>query len=219
MPQTNKLKRGRRKTSKPWYKRKYNALQLAQKAASGVMYLKGLVNAEKKFHDVSVNAAVSWNGSINHITAIAGGSGENQRNGNSIFARYVSLRGVVNSDPAAAVSTVRMLVIIDKDSDSGTPTFNEILGGAGTIFAPFANINDDNRRRFKVLTTKLMTFSNAGQQSIPFKAYIPLKHHVRWNSSTSTDIDKGHVYVVFVSTVATNTPSMVLQSRVAYYDN
>lgn len=219
MPQTNRLRRGRKVyKKKPWYKRKYNALQLAQKAVKGVWYLKGLVNSELKFHDYTASANFDFNGAMYNITSIAGGSGENQRNGNSIFVRYITLRGIIAANTSVAYNTCRMIVFIDKDSSGAVPTAADLLATTGTGYAPIAPLNDDNRKRYKVLTSKTMSLSPS-DYNLPFKSYIPIRHHVRYNSPTFNDYDKGQIYVLFISDQNTAVPLFTLYSRVAYHDN
>lgn len=219
MPQTNRLRRSR-KTSRrtPWYKKKYNAMQIASKALSGVNYIRGLVNSELKFHDVESSTTFSNSGAMINLTEIAGGSGDAQRNGNSIFVRYITLRGIMAANTNASYNTCRMIVFIDKDTSGTTPTASDVLATTTTGFVPIAPLNDTNRARYKVLTSKLVLLSPSDYNE-PFKSYMNIRHHVRYNSATATDTDKGQIYCLFVSDQDTLTPLYTLHSRVAYHDN
>lgn len=222
MPQTNQLRRAK----KPFGKPRRNYVQSAQKVASTAAralsiarHIYGVINAEKKFHDATVSSTFDYTGAVNCLSLVPGGSGESQRNGNSIFVKGLSIRGNSYMNTTAASVSLRIMVIQDLSPNPGTLTTADVLQTVGGSYAPFSPLNDDNRRRFKVLTTKLVVMNNTGQQALPLKTYIPLKTHCRWNSSTSTDLNKGHIYTLIISDEPTNPPGVQFYSRLYYYDN
>jgi len=202
---------------KKWWSNK----STAQKALTALRIANGLrmiVNAEKKFYDRSNNVELTNVGQVDLLTAIAQGSGESQRNGNSVLLKSVLVRGRITTD--APNATIRVMLIHDKSPDPGTVTLADILTGASDGYAPFNPMNDDNRRRFRVLGSKLMSI-NSNNTNMPFKFYVKLNHHARWNSSTSTDINVGHVYLVFANILSgvTYDTYAISTSRITYYDN
>lgn len=119
MPGYRKSYKVSRKPKKnlPWYKKRYNALELATKAAKGVWYLKGLVNAEKKFFDQStVSNTVTWNGLIIPLTNVTQGDTEQNRDGNSIFLRSIDFRMIAYLRGAATSDTLRVICFIDRNA-------------------------------------------------------------------------------------------------------
>lgn len=222
MPQTNKLRRGRKsKKSKSLMNTKFTLSGIAKQALSALSMAKhvaGIINAEKKFFDTEVASSYNYTGAVNCITEVPGGSGPNQRNGNSVFIKGVSIRGNMEINVSATHTVLRFIVLQDLSPNPGTLTTADVLQQVGTGYAPFSNISDVNRRRFKVLATKMVTLTTS-ESAVPLKTYIPLSTHSRWNSATATDFDKGHIYTLCVSNQPTNSPNLNYLSRVYYYDN
>jgi len=65
-----KRKGYRRRRRAPWYRRKYNALQLAAKAMKGVRYVKGLVNSEMFNTTQAASAAVTNTGTFVNLVQV-----------------------------------------------------------------------------------------------------------------------------------------------------
>lgn len=223
MPQTNKLRRGKRvKKVVPFADRKFSLNQVGKSAMSALSmakHLAGIINAEKKFHDAQVGASFDYTGAVNCLTEVPGGSGAGQRNGNSIFLKGVLIRGNMEINASVTNTVMRIIVFQDTSPNPGTVTTADVLEEVGTGYAPYSPMNNVNRRRYKVLSTKMVTLNSAGESGVPIKAYVPLTTHCRWNSSTSTDLDKGHIYTLIISNQPTLSPSAYLQTRVYYYDN
>lgn len=221
MPQTNSLRRGKKKKSTKFIDKKVSIRDMAKGVSSlwnQVLEIKGIINAEKKYFQTQAASSYDYNGSIQYLTLIPGGSAESQRNGNSCYVKGVSLRGYAVKHTSATDTVLRIMVCIDKSPNPTGLAASDVLNVTGSTYAPFSGINNDNKTRFKVLTTKLVTL-NSGETSSPFKAYLPLKHHCKWNSSTASDINKGHIFLLIISQEATNTPSVQYRSTVSYYDN
>lgn len=218
MPETNKF---RRKAKKEIVKvaKGMSAYDVAMKALKGLQFVRGIINAEKKFFDTSVASTYTYNGAVNCLTLVPGGSALSQRNGNSIFVRGLSIRGSILLDTGTSSCVVRMIVFQDLDSDPGTVNPTDVVQTIGTADAPYAPVENVNRRRFKILTTKMVTLSSSGDIMLPFKTWIPLKTHCRWNTSTASDINKGHIYTLILSDRTTFPPTIRYVSRVHYYDN
>lgn len=223
MPQTNTLRRkGKKKKSTKFIDKKVSIRDMAKGVSSlwnQVLEIKGIINAEKKFFDTTVGATYDYNGAVNCLTLIPGGSAMQQRNGNSVFLKGISLRGSVLLDSLSAATAIRILIFQDLDCDPGTVTAGNVLETLGSVNAPYAPIDNVNRRRFKIYTTKMITLSTGGDSLYPLKMWLPLKTHCRWNSSTGSDINKGHIYTLIVSDRATYMPTVRYVARAHYYDN
>lgn len=211
----------RRRKSVPWYNKKYTPLQLAQKAISGVRYLKGLVNSEKFKHDMTSSSTITRTGTMLHLTNIAQGDGDGQRTGNSIFVRNVGIRfSILYNTSGASAQRVRMMLVIDSQQVGDTlPSVSDVLDVAGTASAPLSFLNDQTVGRFKVLKSRMYTVY-ADKNNIVSQWNINLRHHVRYNGAAATDIQKGGIYLLMVSSEDnTNPPAVERNIRVAYHDN
>lgn len=211
----------RRRRNVPWYNKKYTPLQLAQKAISGVRYLSGLVNSEKFKHDMTSSSTITRTGTMLHLTNIAQGDGDGQRTGNSIFVRNVGIRfSILYNTSGASAQRVRMMLVIDSQQVGDTlPSVSDVLDVAGTASAPLSFLNDQTVGRFKVLKSRMYTVY-ADKNNIVSQWNINLRHHVRYNGATATDIQKGGIYLLMVSSEDnTNPPAVERNIRVAYHDN
>lgn len=210
----------RRRAAVPWYKRKYNAMQLAAKAAKGVWYLKGLVNSEKFKHDISTSGVVADSGGLSGLVSISQGDGDGQRTGNSIFVRNISIKGSVDYNPASAtIQKVRVMLIIDKQQvGDSPPSPSDVLDTTASVNAPFSMLNDQTVGRFTVLKSRMYMLSSE-RPSVPINWNLNMRHHVRYNGSASSDIQKGGIYLLYISNVSATYPTFYRFVRVSYHDN
>ena len=221
MPPRYRKKNYRKKT--PWYNKKYNALQIAGKALSGVKYLKGLVNSEM-LHVNQVNAAgIDYNGTIYHLTNIGQDDTASGRTGNSLLLKSVFLRVKFEKDASATSSScIKMMIIQDKQQVSDTtPAISDILESSGNIYSPLSPLKIGSSGRYKILYSKQFTLDvTGGWTSKVIEKYIPMYLHVRYNGTAGTDIQKNGIYVIFISDkVTTLLPTQTMYSRLGYHDN
>lgn len=215
MPYKRKFykKRGRKR---PWYKKKYSAMDAGRYALSQIWKLKGLVNVEKKKLDtISTGSAISNSGTIVHLSAIAQGDGDNNRSGNSVYARSLNLKGTLSMHGSASNTFVRMSLVMDTQQIADTsPSFTDIYENSDIN----SHLNNTTVGRFKVLCSRTYNLSVTNTNKI---LYInkAMRHHIRYNGSASTDQQKGALYLVFVSNEATNTPNVNYEARLTYIDN
>lgn len=220
MPYRKGYKRTFRKKSygkKSWYNQSYTPKQLAMSAWRGVKYLKGLVNSEKyKFDATFSAAAVPDSGLVTHLTAIAQGDGVTARTGNSIFVRSVNVHGALTYNVAGAISqNVRVAIIIDTQQiGDTTPGLLDVYSATG----PYGHINAATAGRFKIIWSKLYIL-DTNNPSLKVDFNLPMQHHVRFNGTLATDIQKGGIYIVASSTAASNYPTFSGEARVSYHDN
>lgn len=220
---SNTVKNAKRKYKKKgtsWYNKKYSAFQLAERAVKEIHYLKGLINSEKKFNTLAVTGTVPFTGTVAHLSIISQGAANDQRNGLSVLCRSIYIRGSVENQHTTATSS-RFIVFIDKnDSDGTIPSNINLLlqaSSVGTTQAPNSMLNRDNLGRFKILSSKMINTSPT-DLARNFKFFIPLRHHIRWDTAGSTS--KGHIYFAIVSNQsAPNAPVITYTTRISYYDN
>lgn len=200
----------------PWYRRKYNAVQLAGKALSGVRYLKGLVNSEmlKVPYNATINPTNT--GSVVHLTAIAQGDDDASRTGNSIFVRRIYGRFIYAHNTAAVNIFNRVVLFIDTQQVGDTPPTAAQLLESGLAIS---NLNTDTVGRFRILRNWFFTTDGVTKSTPVFNVDVNLRHHVRYNGTTTADIQKGGIYMLFISNQTTNTPACTYNVQLDYHDN
>lgn len=203
-----------------WASAGAKAGSLAKIAWRGVQKLRGLVNSEMYKLDQTLTAQNIDQGTpiVQHITAVAQGDGDGQRTGNSILARSFNFKGLVyRSSAGDANQMVRVSVIQDTQQvGDTTPLCNNIYEGTN----PYNHLNSDSVGRYKVLYTKSFILDTVKNLSQILDINVPMMHHVRYNGTASTDIQKGGLYFVFTSTQGTsNFPAVTGEMRLSYHDN
>lgn len=217
--QSRTSRRTRRRKS-PWYSKKYSALQLAFKAARGVRYLRGLVNSEMLHKDTTFSAAaITAAGSNTHLTAVAQGDDISGRTGNSFLLRSLSYRYKIIINPSVTANTTVTVMLVQDTQQVGdtTPAVTDVLQSANT----FSLLNASSAGRFKILSRKsiILTPATGGRPAVEMKGFHKLYSHIRFNGTGTADIQKNGLYVLFISSEATNTPTVDGTFRIGYHDN
>ena len=198
----------------PW---RYRIADYAMKAYRGVRYIKGLVNSEKHHHDVALGSSdPTTSGSSHNITAIAVGDTISTRTGNSILMKSIAWRYCLEINASATRTQVRILIVKDLQQGADTnPTMAQVLENV----AVDSLLNIASLGRFTILKDETILLDNVNRSQVFRKGYYPMSHHVRYNGTASTDIQKGGIYVMYMSNEATNFPTLDAEYRVSFYDN
>lgn len=213
----------RRRVARP--QRRYNTLGavrfLARKAARGVRYIRGLVNSEMFKRDIAETGAdVSTSTYITHFTAVAQGDGDGQRTGNSIFVRNTNCKGVLRWNASAAYvgCTVRIALVMDTQQIGDTsPGWTDVYEAV----TPWSHLNSDTVGRFTILASKTFHLNASTNSNAPFFFNKPMRHHVRYNGTASTDVQRGGIYLMAISDIAAASapPQILYENRLSYHDN
>lgn len=157
---------------------------------------------------------------MSNLVALNQGDGDGQRTGNSIFVRTISMKGSVEwNNTQSLPQRLRMMLIIDKQQIGDTiPDPSDVLDTTGTAFAPYSMLNDTTVGRFTILKSRLYNISSE-RPVVNFNWNLNLRHHVRYNGTTSSDIQRGGIYLLLISDAATNGPTVFRCIRVSYHDN
>lgn len=203
-----------------WYDKKYSAQQLAVKAWKATKYLKGLVNSEMLHVDTSFSGTTIPNtGTVTHLTAISQGDTAAGRTGNSLLLRSLTYRARFEINSAVTSNTaITMIVFMDKQQVSDTaPAPGDILTGLST--ESLLSLNTGGRFRIMMRKSYVLTPASGGRPAIEIAKYFNIQKHVRYNGTASTDIQKNGLYVLLISSEATNVPSITGNFRIGYHDN
>ncbi|UOF81473.1 capsid protein [Circoviridae sp.] len=215
MPFKRKFRKyGKRRSGRPWYKRKYSAMQIASKALSAARYLRKLINVEYKYHDVQYTTAPSNTAVVQLLSSIAGGSDVNTRGGNSVKAVSLTMRGDCTMNASATVTAIRYIVFIWNDNTS--PINTDILDADTTV----SNRNMEKTDKIRVLIDKVIYLDNYSKRAMQIRPKVfKLGHHMRWSSSTNTAVESGSIWIYVVCNEGTNTPTNTLNFRLRFIDN
>lgn len=217
MPYLRKRRQTAKKPKKAyWYDRKYSAKDLAIKALRNVNNIRGLVNSEMLKLDVGASTTPTnvTSQSLILLNGVAQGDGDTQRTGNSIYARALNANMFFEKHSSATFTYIRVMVVQDNQQISDTtPTVADVLESDYASHLAKTTVG-----RFTVLMSKIITLnSNLPSRSAKFN--YAMRHHIRFNGSASSDVQKGAIYLLLISSEATNTPTVRYNYRLSFHDN
>lgn len=192
-------------------------LKTGMSLAKQVWKLKGLVNSELyKLDSTSAFSATNAGTQIQPLVGIGQGDGDGQRTGNSVFVRSFNSKSYVTWNPAGdPVQSVMVALVMDSQQIGDTaPGWTDVFTSASIN----SHLNPVTVGRFKVLYRQLIHLDvNRPRVNVPINK--PMRHHVRFNGSAGTDIQKGGLYLMWISTTAANHPTVTTDHRICYHDN
>lgn len=211
------ISRGR----KAFYKKYKSYRSMAYTAYKGVRMLKGLVNVERKFADTQVVGNIVDTGSITLLNPVSAGNDANQRSGNSILGKYLTIRMTATCEPTATTTYLRVIILMDLNGQGVAPTLASILQDITIGDGINSAKNIDNTDRFWILKDKVIPLDIADSRTAVRKWYIPLNTHLKYSGTNATDVDTNAIYAVMLSDQGTGTyePYVNFYCRLAFYDN
>lgn len=197
-----------------------SAFSMAKRALSLGTMLKGLVNSEKKYHDVTQTPeTISYNGDVTLLSGMAAGDDVGNRQGNSVLARSLYFRADITGNTQNTSNVTRCIIFIDKMNQGTAPTASDILSVVGASNAVNSPLNVDHITRYSILLDKAWTTSVNGTQRHTFKKYINLYKHLKYTGTAATDVYQNAIYVLWITDVVSNDPQVTWYSRLGYMDN
>jgi len=208
----------------------------------------GYVGIEKKFYDTSYSGAVvaptdATGGEADPATVLtlsapAQGDGEQNRDGKKIVAKYVEIKGVVQTAPVAnqtvppITPVVFIAVVLDTQTNAAQLNSEDVFKNQnGSAFlAPMPLRDLEYGVRFKILkqlrivaepfTVYDGTNLEVGGVHTPFECYIPLKDLVINFNSTATagvaSVLDNSIHVIAYTNDTTTTPTLRYQARLRF---
>lgn len=182
-----------------------------------VNFLKGVINSELKRYDENVNSLIDSSGVITALSDMGTGDTINVRDGWSILAKYDTAKFTFVMNASATTTLVRLILFVDTQNNGVLPTVADVLGSADVS----SLINPKNTQRFTVLYDRRYSMSINANRSIIAKAYKKLDFHIRYTADASgvASQSKNGIFLLAISSEATNTPTLDFHNRIAYYDN
>lgn len=182
---------------------------------------------ERKF--VDLNDAVyelSTSGVTTLIPVIPQGAGESQRIGREVQLASVQIHGYCSAKTTTVTSRGRIMLVWDKQPNAALAAVTDIL----TANSSQALLNDQNKKRFRVLLNEFFVFSgnittpSTGMEIYPFQRFVKLRKRMITYGTVGTgvigDIKTGALLLLTTGDIATGTGSAQLQAtfRVRFYD-
>lgn len=239
---TAHLRSRRKQRYESWKKGMNTYGKVAMTALRVAKEVKGLVNVEIKWLDtIATSTAVNTTPAINSLTAIAQGVTENQRIGESVKAKNLSLRLNLkwNGTSADAKYAQRARILLVRDLQQGAVTSAPIIGN---ILQNTANaqqlmqsyINKDQGKRWNILFDKIFVQDNeVGGITIDYyykfakdtrqidRVSRKCDPHIRFHSAGATDYEFGHVWLIIIGDLPSGTATATAEymARLNYIDN
>ena len=215
-----RITRRRTRRKAPWYRRRYNAAELAYKAYKGVRYIRGLVNSEMLHKDkIYSSGSIGGSGTVALVSNMAQDDTASGRTGNSVLLRKINyrLKFEINSSVTSNTSITMILFFDTQQIGDTTPVWTDVYDSANT----WSLISMATAGRFKILQRKDITLTPAagGRPAVELKGNFNVYKHIRYNGTAGTDIQKNGFYVGFISSESTNTPTVSGMFRLGYHDN
>lgn len=223
MPYKKSKRSYKKRSSAPWYRKKYSVTDMAKSAWKGVKFLKGLVNVEKNEADSAINTTFSTTSSVTLLTTVAQGNDDGNRSGNSILAKYLYIRAVVYRDSANTVQQnfCRYLIVKDLQNTGTAPTLNDLLENVVSGAGVYSPLSKDHSPRYQVLVDNLFCLLKNQSDAKVIKHFIPINDHIKFTGSASTDVYTNNIYLLCYGDIASisNPPIITGNARLAFYDN
>lgn len=220
-------KRGRNRKgyeAGPWAKRFRVYGRAGAQLVKDVSSLKKLINTEFKFFDVDETGVydVPDTGVMYHLNHPVRGDEANERDGSSVRNKSIELTYQVKYNPVAGNSTVRSMIILDKQPNASQPTLSQILASAASVTGIMSPRNLYFRKRFVILHDQRICLSANDNPDYFVHFYKKLDMHTEFNTSvTSTyaDVNTNSLWFVQLSDKGDTYPQSIMYSRIRYLDN
>lgn len=162
------------------------------------------------------------------ITNIGQGATVSQRDGNVCNLKRLQMRLSINNAGTATVGRVRCVVFWDRQPVIGAPvTYSALFTGqVGNEFC--ANRTIANQARFHVIYDKTYRWQLPGNNAVLSNSQVDTQIRKSWKgtgtklhytSATATDIQRSHLYVLFVGDLTANQPTLRLETQLTFTDS
>lgn len=202
----------------------HSVLEKANAALSLASKVYRFVNTEVKFHDVTqTGTAIPNTGSINGLSAITQGDTSLTRDGQSVKLMNLTIRGFITTNQSQPYPQITRIILFRGKQENGVGfSATDILETASVISPK----NYTDRFRTKILYDQTfyqnqgagLSAAAFGTLSRPFNINLKCQGHVNFAGS-STNIEDGGLYLLYLSNQATSTPTITYYSRLTYVDN
>lgn len=215
-PPSGQSKPGKKKSKQSYY----NMVKYVDKPWSN--------KPELQFYDEKntlnpTNVTTGASGIISLLNGMTQGVGAAQFQGNKITLKSIYLR-IVMSGVSGTYNQLRYALIVDNKSAgvAGTvPAFSDVFKLAyiaGTDLNSPLNL-DEQRGRFQVLLDRFTVLCDVGGTTLIQQKdhYVKVNMPITWNTNPAAY--PRDILFVSLSSQPTSTPTVIVQSRLRYYNN
>ncbi len=190
---------------------------------SQINKIKKNLNVENKEFNIELIAAtiVGGSGAIQQLTNIRQGDTTFSRDGSQCKVTSVQGRGIIQHNPLAIDTVVRLLLVLDRQTNQAIYMTSDLLLDTALIESLISPYNLDNKSRFKVLWDRTFTLSQNSKTVTAFKFYKKLDLLLRFDGNTPSiaDLTQNSLSLVRISNENDNPPQFDLITRVRFVDN
>ncbi len=183
--------------------------------------LKGMINVEYKNKYTQLTASVTGDTpAFFSLVNMIKGDDDNLRQGNQIRVKLVYLNALIKINASATNTTLRYMIILDKQCNGVNPTAPELFQDNTVNDIMVSPLNPDNKFRFRILYNKLVKLSTT-LPTVQLKKYLKVDYIIRYdgNAGTTADITSNNLIVLLFSDEVTNDPTVTHNIRMSYIDN
>lgn len=216
----DRVRRGRRSNNKAQVSRfAGDAYSLAERAVKGVKFLSKLINIETKFADFIANTGVTTTPIVVYVSALAQGLDISNRVGDSIRLQGLQYAFSISvSLLCTGPNWIRILLVRDLQNQGAAPVLTDVLTGLSSVALP----NYIQSSRYNILYDETVAFvREVGPMVDIRKGTIPLNGHVKYRSTSAAAASaaEGSLFLMAVSSLAVNNPSLDYCVRLTYTDD
>lgn len=202
---------------RPRKRRRMGGSSMAKLALRKVRKLERKV--EVKFFDnpFQTIASISTTGDIRNIAQVVSGNSFNNRDGNHITPFRLNFRFHWGGIAGGTTDVYRTIIFRDKRQLSGSgPIVLDVLAAA----SPIAQIKGINHSRYKILFDH--TFSNPNDTAIfqNFVGHVSIRMSLQmgWLGTSGGDINQNGLFMLNITNLTTNLPSLKYSTRMFFND-
>ncbi len=191
---------------------------MVDKMGKDLTRVMSLLNTEFKSIDLAASGTVSTTAGIVLLNGTAPGDDFDTRDGRQARMKSIQITLTYFINSSATLTFIRIIVFIDKQPNEVTPTAVQLLDVGDIVSLR----NLDFRKRFVILKDDIVTMSDAGEKLGSWKFYKKIDTKTQYDAGTAgtiADITTNALFLLLVSSEATNTPNVTRVSRVRFIDN
>lgn len=173
-----------------------------------------LINVEFKYWDTTSALNPSTTPGVIHLTGISQGDGPSNRDGDSIKVKSCAIKMYGVKNPSATSTQVLITLVLDLLPSGTPPSASQVYENSPSVIG-FRNL--DYKNRFVILKEWRV---HLGDHTMFDREYFKAMDMQTTFTSTSAAATQGkHLFLLYQSTEATNTPNLYVRTRVRYLDN
>lgn len=178
-----------------------------------------LKHAEHKFHSVTVSSAFATTWTVSGITqSLVQGISGTERIGDNI--RYFCVRqfGRVTVNTTASFANCRVILVLDKMSDSVAPVVGDLLN-SNTVDSTYS-AEQIKSKRFTILFDESYALNTQGVGAHMFNRTLNMNQTATYNGITNAVASNGKnsMWLFYVNDNGANVPSMNCNFQVEFTD-